>query len=384
MLAQGSSWIAARRAQIARALLDVAEPGSSPEHDLASASKSSLSKANDEVKRAATLGEVPEVEDALAAGLVSTDHVDRLTNALDRLGERRGELAGDGAGLAVLAASTTPEQFGRRLNERIARLDEREGCDRLERQKRGNRFRTWTDQITGMLRLSGELDPETGLAFIAALEAAVETMFHSGVPPECPDGESRQDWLRAMALVRLVTGAGLAAPDGEVGDIVTVGNTTDLAIVIDWETLLNGLRKGSIIDPGYDLTLPVESYRRLACTACIIPTVLNSDGVVLDQGRATRLATKDQRRALRAMYETCGIPGCTVRSRHCEPHHVAWWLKHFGPTDLANLLPVCSRHHHAVHEGGWHLVLHPDRSLTITYPDGTIQTTGPPAQQRAA
>ena len=384
LLGQATSWVSARRAQIARALLSLAEPGSSAEHDLAAGSKSSLSQANDDVKRAVTLGEVPEVEEALASGSVSTDHVDRLTNALDRLGERRDELAADGQGLAALAASTTPEQFARRLNERIARLDEREGCDRLERQKRGNRFRTWTDQITGMLRLSGELDPETGLAFIAALEAAVETMFHGGVPPECPHGEHRQDWLRAMALVRLVTGTGVTAADHEVGDILTVGNSTDLIVVIYLETLLNGLRERSIIDPGHDLTLPVESYRRMACMACIVPTVMNGDGVVLDQGRGRRLATKDQRRALRAMYETCVIPDCSVRSRHCEPHHVALWTKHHGPTDIDNLVPVCSRHHHAVHEGGWHLVLHPDRSLTVTYPDGTIRTNGPPAQQRAA
>jgi len=78
------------------------------------------------------------------------------------------------------------------------------------------------------------------------------------------------------------------------------------------------------------------------------------------------------------MYTTCGIPGCSVASRHCQPHHITWVSKH-GPTDLDNLLPLCSRHHHAVHEGGWHLVLHADRALTITYPDGSVHHCGPPA-----
>ncbi|MCU1399291.1 MAG: hypothetical protein JWN62_2400, partial [Acidimicrobiales bacterium] len=78
------------------------------------------------------------------------------------------------------------------------------------------------------------------------------------------------------------------------------------------------------------------------------------------------------------------IPGCHVRGRHCEPHHVQYWTPDMGPTDLANLLPLCSRHHHAVHEGRWHLVLHPDRSLTSTFPNGSIQTTGPPGDTRAA
>jgi hypothetical protein len=41
-------------------------------------------------------------------------------------------------------------------------------------------------------------------------------------------------------------------------------------------------------------------------------------------------------------------------------------------------LPTCSRHHHAIHDCGWHLKLTPDRTLTITYPDGTSETTRPP------
>ena len=170
--------------------------------------------------------------------------------------------------------------------------------------------------------------------------------------------------------------------DAEI-DLVDAGDRVEVSVVIDLETLLNGLHEHSIIDNGSGADLPVESYRRMACQAAIIPVVLSSAGVVLDQGRAVRLANLNQRRALRAMYATCAIPGCVVRSRHCQPHHV-WWWRHGGPTDLSNLLPLCSRHHHAVHEGGWQLVVHPDRSLTITYPDQTIHTTGPPERTRAA
>ena len=58
-------------------------------------------------------------------------------------------------------------------------------------------------------------------------------------------------------------------------------------------------------------------------------------------------------------------------------HHV-WFWEHGGPTDLDNLLPVCSRHHHAVHDEGWTLKLLPDRALEVTLPDGNTMTTGPP------
>ena len=44
------------------------------------------------------------------------------------------------------------------------------------------------------------------------------------------------------------------------------------------------------------------AVRRLACDAQVIPIVLNGQGVVLDEGRAKRTATPEQRRALRAMH----------------------------------------------------------------------------------
>lgn len=101
------------------------------------------------------------------------------------------------------------------------------------------------------------------------------------------------------------------------------------------------------------------------------PVVFNSDGAVLDLGRSQRLANRDQRRALRAMYRTCGFPGCDVAVDRCEIHHVTAWDR-FGPTDLANLLPLCAFQHHVVHEGGWTLTLDPDRTVTLTRPDGEV------------
>jgi hypothetical protein len=70
------------------------------------------------------------------------------------------------------------------------------------------------------------------------------------------------------------------------------------------------------------------------------------------------------------MYRTCGYPGCDVSFDRCDIHHVIEWLRH-GRTDLDNLLPLCSRHHHLVHEGRWRLALDKHRVITIHRPDGT-------------
>ena len=88
------------------------------------------------------------------------------------------------------------------------------------------------------------------------------------------------------------------------------------------------------------------------------------------------MATMEQRRALRAMYRSCGFPDCTVRFGDCDVHHVIAWMQHRGPTNLDNLLPLCSQHHHLVHEGGWHLELFPDRRLIVRRPDGSVMFDG--------
>ncbi len=109
-----------------------------------------------------------------------------------------------------------------------------------------------------------------------------------------------------------------------------------------------------------EFSIPVEiPWRVLAELAgdADVHTVVVRNGVVLhapgnlDLGRTTRLANRAQRRALRGLYATCAIPGCGVRYDHCKLHHVIWW-RHGGCTDLDNLLPVCSRHHHNIHDSG--------------------------------
>ena len=102
----------------------------------------------------------------------------------------------------------------------------------------------------------------------------------------------------------------------------------------------------------------------------------------LDLGRSTRLANRAQRRALRGLYRSCAIPGCSVAYDRCELHHVIWW-RHGGHTDLANLLPLCTKHHGNIHHDHWTITLGPNRELTLTLPDGTIMTTGPPTIRAA-
>jgi hypothetical protein len=96
---------------------------------------------------------------------------------------------------------------------------------------------------------------------------------------------------------------------------------------------------------------------------------------VLDEGRARRLATAEQRTAIEAMQATCSHPDCTVTTDDCRIHHFDPW-QHGGQTDLADLAPLCETHHHLVHEGGWTLSMTQDRIATWCQPDGEQYRTG--------
>jgi Domain of unknown function (DUF222) len=139
---------------------------------------------------------------------------------------------------------------------------------------------------------------------------------------------------------------------------------------------VSGWHARSICETDDGIALPVETVRRMCCDADILPIVLNGAGEVLDVGRSRRTATRAQRRALQAMHRTCAHPDCTVVFSACHIHHIAWWGRDDGPTDIANLLPVCEHHHHLIHEGGWTLTMTPDRVATWTRPDGTVHSTG--------
>jgi hypothetical protein len=142
----------------------------------------------------------------------------------------------------------------------------------------------------------------------------------------------------------------------------------EISVVIDYRTLIEGVHQDTVIHTGTDVHIPVSTIRRMACEAKIIPVVLSSAGAVLDLGRSSRLASRQQRQALEAMHATCAIPQCQVPVGQCQPHHLTFWNSG-GPTDLNNLIPLCATHHRCVHEGGWKLSLNTEtRQVVVRQP----------------
>lgn len=131
------------------------------------------------------------------------------------------------------------------------------------------------------------------------------------------------------------------------------------------------------VDLGNGLTVTPKTLQRLGCGGMVQAMLSSVEGRPLDLGDRVRLATRNQRMALKAQYPTCDIPGCETPFDWCDVHHLVPW-EAGGPTDLANLRPRCRRHHHLVHEGGWREVLD-DRGRTVLLPpDGRVVMSAAP------
>lgn len=142
--------------------------------------------------------------------------------------------------------------------------------------------------------------------------------------------------------------------------------------IVDERTHTTGEhRDHGVCETGSGLPVPPSSISRAMCDGRATPVIVDRQGVVLSAGRTIRSPNRAQRRALRAMYRTCAVGDCDVPFDRCEIHHIQPW-ELGDPTDLDNLVPCCSRHHHLVHALGWRLDLSADRTLTVTDRPGSV------------
>ncbi len=327
----------------------------------------SADEARRKERRAKVLDQAPAMASALAGGTIGAEHADALANATIRLDDDvKTSLLDLEADLAQDAARMTPEEFAKNCRDTVRLLERDAGVQRAERQRRDTRLTKKIDR-EGMYVINARLHPELGNVVFNAIDAETAALVKAG-----GDRSVDRSQVAAEALGNLVTGGHQAARPVEA----------EIRVHVDERTASTGeLHDHSICEYDDGTPLPPASMLRLLCSGVIVPIIIGADGNVLDVGRKQRIANRAQRRALRAMYRTCAFHGCDVPFNRCEIHHIRPWELD-GPTDLANLLPACSRHHHLIHELGWSLHLAPDRTLTIRQPDGTVHATTRPSMQR--
>ena len=121
--------------------------------------------------------------------------------------------------------------------------------------------------------------------------------------------------------------------------------------------------------------VPAEVVRRLACDANVDLAVEDSEGTILNQGRARRDPTPVQRVEIDRRDKGCRFSGCSY-SEFTNVHHIVHWVDG-GLTNLDNLVTLCGRHHRAVHELGWTVSGDANGVLTFIGPHGRSMQSAP-------
>jgi len=283
--------------------------------------------------------------------------VSRLARIADTIQEVEQRVPGQGGPLTGVllgaAAGLTSREFARVCRHTIQWADA-DGVEPREAELRRRRGVQVAHLPDGMLRWIVTMDPESAGFLTAALDArtAPRREPHFATATDTDDRVDVPDDGRTLPQRRLDALVGIARSALRADDGAVAGTDVTMLVTVPLEALRSGTGAGQI--EGVDLPISAGTARRLAAAADIVPAVLGGQSEPLDLGRAARLFSRAQRRALTIRDGGCLWPGCTAPPGWCEVAHITPW-SHGGPTDLDNAMLLCPFHHRRFDLDGWTL-----------------------------
>ena len=355
------------------------------------------------LRRAEALDQMPAVAGALAAGDITAEHADALAQAARTTSA---ETVNDDTALlektktlpADLAAREATDWAHRRQTEA-----DREAKFRRQRQLRSHR--TWSDG-EGMINFRTRLDPVTGAQARAVIDDISNRLYQADGGRDAKADQTRT-WtqrnadafaaalginpipgLGAQAATRPRTGtepgnghdphpaspngaqqqaAEPVSPNGPQSSAGTRGlrenrpppSRRNQILVIAHTDAITGADPDARCEIPGTGPIPRSELERLACEAELFGALFDGNGLPLWHGRRTRTVTPQQWRMLIARDRGCVL--CAASPGHCHAHHIVpWTAPAEGPTDIDNLVLVCNRHHHHIHQHDLTLTRAPD------------------------
>ena len=327
----------------------------------------SKSQARRSLGTAEVLDEMPGLRSAVDAGDVSLANAERLADAAKQVAPETVDSASD---LLAMARELPPDQFAREASAWTQRHQIDHGHDDWLNKRQQRYLKTWK-QKNGMVRMDGLLDPETGTRICSRLQGVVEELRRqdqksartgaSGASnPGAGEEQRSWDQLRADALDLLTSGAAEGAKSrGDSGG----RPKAEIIVVADIGAFTGDDPAGRCEIPGTG-PVPPAVLERIACDAHLTGLLFHK-GKPLHHGATVRTATKDQWRALIARDRGC--IGCGAEPARCQAHHIVPYAR-FRRTDIENLVLVCWRCHHNIHDHRWR-VTHRNGKPALEPPD---------------
>jgi Domain of unknown function (DUF222)/HNH endonuclease len=311
------------------------------------------------VRVARALESMPGTRAALGEGAISTSAVSLLVTAraADPVAYERSERL-----LVDLARRLAPRDLARAIEHWRALADT--GSEEADRRRFERRGVYVSPTLDGMVRIDGELDPETGRSVLTALSSMQDVWMRSGMADARTPAKRRADALGEICRRYL--------DDPERASVA--GERPHLVVTMDLDSLQG--RGGDRCELDGTRVAP-ETARRLACDASVSRVITAGGSEPLELGRRTPVVPTGLRRAVVLRDGGCRFPGCDRSQGWCDAHHVVHWADG-GQTNLSNLLLLCRPHHRAVHAGFGIGVA--GETLVFRRPDGSVLRREPRAR----
>lgn len=329
-------------------------------------------------------GPLSPMHELLAEGLLTPAHVFTVSKELARLPQALAGTSADPDGnhdpayaeqyqriLAVAlpyAVTHTPAESGRRARG----LVEAAAPAEAERRREQAILRCDVDvmdDIDGQSVLSARMaTPDAHVVLDAIRTLARDPRYEPGLCLSA--GQRRAEALKTLVLgVPRSTGPGLAGLDASASAasirvepgascpadaIATARVTAHVDVVVSLETMLGLSDRPGLLNGSGPTSAGAIRELLAACGegSTMRRLVVDPDRSLLDAGRQ-RYAISDAQRAFVAARDgTCRFPGCGSRADRCQVDHAVSW-DDGGPTDVANLGALCTRHHNLKTHAGW-------------------------------
>jgi uncharacterized protein DUF222/HNH endonuclease len=313
------------------------------------------------VRFARALESMPATAEALASGEVSATAVSLLLSARDACPE---QFAVAEETLVEAGRTLSVGELKRAVDYWRQSADAESAADEEERRFERRNLHV-SPTLDGMVRVDGDLDPETGQTLITALRAVqdAEARGSRGADLRSP-AQRRADALGELCR-RWLDSTDRPSVAGERPHVV---------VTIDLESLEGRVgRRCELEDVG---PITSETARRWACDADVTRVITDGRSQPLDVGRRTKVVPQPLRRAIAVRDRGCRFPGCDRPPGWSDAHHVRHWADG-GETALHNLILLCRPHHRAIHRGfGVEMI---DGAPAFSRPDGSpLEDRAPP------
>lgn len=311
---------------------------------------------------------------ALAAAIIDLDSAEVIRKGLGGIDDAvTPELLRTAAESLVDEASTlNVEQLYRRARQLRDDLDA-EGIARREKERRDQQY-FWTKlRPDGMLAFGG-LVADEGAALIKSLYDKATHPRRGG--PRFVDPDEKK---RAEAIMNDPRAPGQIAVDALIA-VLQVGIDADtkaivgrkrpaVRVVVSERALkaraereLNdrggdhGSTEGHGYIEGLDDPISMATVERFLCSTGTVGVKFDDDGQCVNVGRDQRLFTERQRIGLAIRDGGCRIGNCDRPPDWCEAHHIDYWHRDDGRTNIADGILLCRNHHMLLHNNNWRIV----------------------------